>query len=100
MAVVVLATALAAQHVIWFAPAAWYLLRSPSTGVECAAIQPGMTRTEVMRLIHRRAEPAGEYTTPGGIKFPRRESCSVEFDPASDRVIRAVVQVPEYSVEF
>lgn len=100
MAVVVLVTALVAQHVIWFAPAAWYKVRSPSAAAECAAIQPGMTRAEVLRLIHRTTEPGSEFTTPTGISFGRRESCSVEFDPASDRVIRAVVQDPKFDVVF
>jgi hypothetical protein len=74
------------------APAFIYGVRSPSIRAECSSVQPGMTKPEVWKKIHR-IEPLVEILSRGEgnenvYTFRRIENldCQIVFDSESNAV--------------
>lgn len=72
-------------------PMVMYDLLSPASSKECAQVRKGMTRREVLAVIHRATPPFAEHiTVEHQMVFGREENaCVVEFDPEKDTVINA-----------
>jgi hypothetical protein len=71
-------------------PVVSYAVSSPNSERECAAIKPGMSRSEVLDLIRKGAPPLSEYMEGSTIVLSRASNaCTVEFDPDKNIVIRS-----------
>ena len=68
-------------------PMVTYELFSPAPSKECKQVQVGMTRREVLAVIHQATSPFGEYSGDNQIVFSRAaNACVVVFDPEKSTV--------------
>lgn len=105
------ATCVLTLFLFFLGPQVVYHLRSPSFSSECSSIHAGMSREQVLRLIHMRTPPPEEglfhlrtahpdegFSSTEGLYFSRgtpvTSVCTVTFDPQSG----TVVGTPETSV--
>ncbi len=83
--------AVAVRTAVWGGPFLLYSARQPSIPSECGAIQNGISLPELERSIHSRGIPMEESITENALSFGRWETCRVELDPVSRKVIRAEI---------
>lgn len=87
-----LITAITVRTSMWAGPALYYRATRPSIRSECAAIRAGMTFSDVDTVIQSGTSPLDESLSTGGFAFSSyRETCQVDLDPATHKVLKTEI---------
>ena len=85
----VVIVAIAVRAAMWNSPAAVYKFRQTSVSSQCSAIKPGMTLTDVEKLIHSQSTPMDEGLISNRLVFGNWDMCEVELDSSGQKVTQA-----------